>query len=112
MAANTPKYAIDEVIYLRESAMLGFIESYKIDGIEFDNRIKQWIYKIQIRQRGPSPNTIIDRADLRHFEVLRFREDELMTFCDAIDIAISKAEERLSRLIAARASKCGDNTES
>lgn len=115
MASTTPpRFHIGDAVYLRESALLGFVESYKIDGVEFNTRANQWAYKIVIRQRGPSTNTIIDRVDLseklRH---ITFFEAELIEYCEALDLAIQNTEERLARLRANRA-RCDtgtDNTE-
>jgi hypothetical protein len=103
---DKPIYSITDIIYLRESAVLGFIESYRVDGIKYDNETGQWIYQIAIRSRGPSVSTVIDHNDLReHHEILMFREDELVTFCEALELAIQNTTERLNYLTSLRA-KC------
>lgn len=109
--ANNPAYSSGDVVYLRESAALGFIESYQIDGIYYDNTNRQWIYTIDVRHRGPAPSTTIDRVDLRNRERLRFREDELVGFCEAIQLAIDETENRLSKLQSIRDAQCSESSE-
>jgi hypothetical protein len=108
MSASNPKYKIGDVVYLRESAMLGFIESYQVGGIRIDPRYNKWTYEIYIRPRGPETSTVIDMATLRNInEKLAFMEDELIEFCDALAYAITNTTNRLNYLISQKISKCG-----
>lgn len=104
---SAPTYEIDDVVYLRESAMAGFIESYRVTAIEFEPKTNQWLYKMAIRHSGPETSTVVDSYALHRFETLRFRESELVTLCEALDMAIIKTEERLAYLQGIKSSRCG-----
>ena len=105
---SQPKYKINNTIYLRESAMLGFIESYKVNGIIYDSHTSQWMYQINIKNRGPATSLMVDRVDLRAQESLYFKESELIEFCEAINLAISEAEQRINKLKKMRDTRCVD----
>lgn len=105
---KNPKYNPGDTIYLRESAVLGFIESYKIDNVSYDKSTSQWMYNVNVKHRGPAPSTTIDRVTLRNSECLLFRESELIEFCDAIQLAIDESENRLAKLKNIRDARCGE----
>lgn len=103
---SNPIYKHGDVIYLRESAMLGFLESYEISGIEFNPGSNQWVYKISVRYKHPA-STSIDANQLQPVRQLYFREAELINLCEALDIAITETENRLTKLKDVRNAQCG-----
>jgi hypothetical protein len=105
--ATNPMYKKDDVVYLKESAMIGFVESYKINGIRLDSRLNKWVYEINISHRGPETSTMIDMVNLRSNEKLSFYEDELTDFCDAVQLAYTHAQERVAFLQAQLSARCG-----
>ena len=108
--SGNPVYCVGDAVYLRESAVAGFLESYRVDGVQFDNTLKQWTYHVIIRQGGPENSTIIDSYNLHAISNLWFRQDELVPLCDALDLAINKARADLTRLENLRATRCGVDT--
>jgi len=106
MATKPPKFSIDDTIYLRESAMLGFIESYKITGMHYETSSGQWIYHIAIKPRRESFTTVMDMYQLVNKEELLLREDELVTFCEAVNLAIIETQRRLNQLLTMKSEKC------
>jgi hypothetical protein len=108
---SNPTYSAGDHVYLRESAVLGFVEGYRVTGIQFDAQINQWIYEAAISHRGPSNSTVVDAVNLKNKEILRFRESELVPFCDAVELAYQKAQERVSFLENLRISRCGESSE-
>jgi len=110
MSNENPVYCVGDAVYLRESAIAGFLESYRIDGIQYDNSLKQWTYHAIIRQGGPENSTIIDSYNLHAISNLWFREDELAQLCDALDLAINKLQLDLNRLQNIRDTRCGVET--
>jgi len=107
---DKPIFDINDVVYLRESAVAGFIERYQISSIRYDNSSSQWVYAIDIKQRGPAHSTVLDRVDLTARSTLEFRQSELLTFCEAMEIAIIESEKRLERLRITYSQRCGGST--
>jgi hypothetical protein len=108
MMAN-PKYNIGDTVYLTVSAQKGFIESYTIlqltagpDGF--------WQYVVGIPQSAPIINTTVgDMNSLKgNFSAvnIRFYEDELSTYCEALDIAIPLVLAQYNRLVSLREQFC------
>jgi len=106
---NKPKYSINDSIIIRKSAEIGFIERYKVSGVEWNPQINTWVYRIDIRMGEPSRSTTIDANDRSRFETLRFRENELVTYCEALNIAIDSTQRRLDQLLRAKEAHCGTN---
>lgn len=95
---DAPQWSVDDVVYLRESAAIGFLESYKITNIVWDTSYSRWLYEVDIRHRGTEPNTVIDAHNLRRVEVLTLGENDLISLGDALDLAIINTEQRLKYL--------------
>jgi len=95
---NAPRWSVDEVTYLRESALIGFIEGYKITNIKWDPQYGRWLYEAAIKHRGTEPSTVIDMHNLRTTETITLAENNLVSQSEAVDLAIINAEERLRYL--------------
>ena len=96
--SNAPRWSINDIVYLRESAAIGFIEGYRITNIKFDPSYNRWLYEAAIKHRGTEPNTVIDLHNLRRSEVLTLAENDLVSQTEALDIAIANTEQRLNYL--------------
>jgi hypothetical protein len=84
MAEAAPKFARTEVVYIRESAALGFLEAYKIQSIHYtpDGLIH---YQICQSFTGPDVNTTFgDRIRHRSLPNITFLEQDLITYCEAL----------------------------
>jgi len=77
-----PKYSIGDIIYLRESASLGFLEAYKVTGITSTSpgRI---VYYIDVSNGSPIVN-FGERITNQNRPALYFDETELIAYCDAL----------------------------
>jgi hypothetical protein len=98
-------FKIDDVVYLRSSAQIGFLEAYKVTGI-FQLRNDRYVYTIDINKRPPSAQTVGDHIDLKGIRTLYFTEDELLTFCEAETLVVQSLERRLAVEKARLAAKC------
>jgi hypothetical protein len=98
-------FRIDDVVYLRSSAQIGFLEAYKISGI-FQLRNDRYVYTIDINRRPPSAQTLGDHIDLKRIQTLYFTEDELLTFCEAETLVVQNLERRLREEKARFAARC------
>lgn len=105
MTIEAPTYGEGDTVYLRESAALGFLEAVIINGITRNNG--KWIYTIRTGVSSPiAPTVYGDRRSLVHAKTLYFSEDELITICDALDLAEANAQRVLDKLRAQRVALC------
>jgi len=100
---DAPRWSVDDIAYLRESAAIGFIEGYKIANIRFDPQWDRWLYDVVIKHRGTEPNSVIDMYNLRSKETITFGENDLINQAEALDLAIINTEQRLRELNIKRA---------
>ena len=109
MPIETPLYDIDEVVYLKESAALGFLEAMRISGI---SRTKgEWIYSVAARAPGPTAVSHHgDRITAVQGMILYFNESEFVLLCDALALAEANAQRQLTKLQAQRANLCVEPT--
>lgn len=90
-----PIYAIGDVVCLKESAALGFVEPVRINGVY--NNSGDWVYTLHMGVRRPtSLSSYGDRRSMTTGAVLYFSEDELITQCAAYDLAIENLQSQLT----------------
>ena len=102
-----PLYNVGDILYLRESARLGSLESYEITQVRQDAS-GSWWYKFGIPQRpGTNTTTVGDRNTLRgHNFDFELEESELIAYCDAIDLVEAYLIAALTRIQALKAAQC------
>lgn len=96
MTRAAPRYQIDEVVYLRASAALGELESYRVGAVQ--DRGIGWVYQIFIDSRPPAEWTLGDRIDLKEERLLFFTEEELVSLCEALDLAATALAGTIARV--------------
>lgn len=105
------KFEIGDSVYVRESATKGFLENYTVVGINKDPT-GFWKYSIGIAHSTPVINsTVGDRNVLKGNFLspdLKFYEDELTTYCEALDLAIPVVLAQYNRLVKLRIQHCED----
>jgi len=107
---NAPKYDIGAVVYLKESAAMGFLEAVVISGITHNG--SKWMYTIRAGRAQPTGVAYYgDRITAVHAKTLYFTEDEFVTHCDALTLAEANAQRALERIQLQRAGLCPDTTE-
>ena len=89
-----PKYQIGDVIYIKASAQIGHLESFKITEI-LQVKKTRWLYRVAISSNPPISQTVGDRNSLKHGGTLVFDESDLLTFCEAQIIIVQNLELRL-----------------
>lgn len=105
-----PLYRRGETVYLKSSAELGKLESYKITSIKQLEKGK-WLYRIDIAKKPPNQNLIGDSFDARIDEAdILFTEAELITVCEALDIICGRFKQQVQNLEIQIASRC-ENTD-
>lgn len=106
---TTPVYDIGDIVYLRESAALGFLEPVKISGVSLSRQ--GWIYAIEAKAGLPrAPSHFGDRITAVQGMILYFSEDEFVVQCDAMALVEANLEAQLTRIQLQRASVCVEPT--
>ena len=95
-APPTPKYGINDLVYLETSARVGFLEAYKVSNL-VRNR-GRWLYTISVTQKPPAETTVGGMVDLKTEKTLWFDEAELIGFHEALLLVQNSLELKLSRV--------------
>lgn len=82
----TPRYGIHEVVYFRESAMLGYLEPAKVYGITYDPKLNKTFYTFVYKKRPPNNQIAGDAIDLKSAKSISVVEEELLTYAEALAI--------------------------
>lgn len=95
---SLPTYTVGSIVYLKESAALGFLEAVKIYNITY-GRSGRWIYKTIF---GPQPTSgapyFGDRILPQKSVATYFNEDEFVTKAQALQIIKAHLELRLQEI--------------
>ena len=103
---SLPQYQVEDIVYLRESALVGSIESYRISEVRQDPS-GDWFYKISVNPRLPiGTATIGDRITLDQSYDFELAEDALIDYCGALALAITAATSNLTNLNALYEAHC------
>ena len=92
-----PKYKVDDIVYLRSSAVIGFLETVKISGL-FTHQ-NQWIYTIYAG--GPTvvpDSTYGDRKSFLDKTIMYFSESEFLALCEALPMIRANLQDRLNKI--------------
>jgi hypothetical protein len=97
---SQPRFSLDESIYLRASAEVGFLESYLVSNVQYNRRSSQWVYQISLAEGGlrQAPFTIGDKVNLKFSRDLYFSENELVTMCEAALMVRTSLERKLAKI--------------
>lgn len=94
---SNPAYAVDQVLYLKESAASGFLEAVVINSIT--SGPNGWLYSW--RAMG-SPLQIQSYGDRRSFggagKVLYLTEGELISKCEALALVRSSLQTKIDNI--------------
>lgn len=105
MAVEAPLFEVGEVVYIRESAALGFLEAYSVSSI-LKASSSEWVYTINIIRRPGQPPLFGERISHQAERVLYFNESELINKCDAYALIENSLSDRLDRIRQLRSSEC------
>jgi hypothetical protein len=92
-----PRFGINEIVYVRESALNGYLEPMRVEGIRFDACIGRTIYEFHFRKSNPSTQTVGDAVDLKTSSTIEIVEEELLTFEEAVRIKKDFLEKELAK---------------
>jgi hypothetical protein len=101
--ATAPLYNIGDVVYLRESAALGFLEAYIIKEMTHqpDGNL---VYTLVTSLKPPEAvQTIGDRVTGQLALPIKFYEEDLIEYTEALELCISNLQTQLNTLQALQA---------
>lgn len=99
-----------DTVYLRASALLGFLESIIVNDARMEPS-GRFTYGIRFEKNPPSTQTQGGFNDHRRFVEVRYSTNELMIFCDAIDLVIQNLQLKLNRAVAQRDAQCNGGSD-
>lgn len=98
-------FNVNEVVYLRESAALGFLEAVRISTV-IQERTGVF-FEVNFNAKSPQvPSIFGDRNQLSSGVKVRFVESELVTLCEALGLARDYLTGRLADIEAQIARRC------
>ena len=103
---SIPKYVAGDIVYLIESAKVGFLESYQVAAVSMVVG-NNWQYTIAVPARSPSGATYGDRNQLKRGFDFQLDESELITYCEALTYAESYLQSQLTKIQSLKAAQCG-----
>lgn len=98
MPESAPLFGRGDVVYLRESAITGFLEGYRIKSIHYacDGNI---YYEICVSAQGPNITTTVgDRIRLRRIPKFALLEQDLITYCEALELVSTNLQGQLNSI--------------
>ena len=97
-----PLYSLGQSVYLKESAAVGFLETYKVGRILLNPQNNAWCYGFEITSRPPTAiPTVTDQVNLNYSgRHLYFDESELVTYCTALQLAQTYMQAQANNLAA------------
>ena len=106
---NQPLYEPGDILYLLESAALGFLEAVRISGMMYGPN--GWLYTVSAKASQPTaPSHFGDRITAVQGATLYFSEDEFVLVCDAQALVEANLQAQLDRIKLQRAAQCPDIT--
>lgn len=92
----TPRFGINEIVYNRESALLGYLEAMRVEGVQYDPAVGRTFYYFTFKKTKLNNQTVGDANDLRSDNTIKIIEEELLTYCEALDIKIIYLQNALA----------------
>lgn len=102
-----PLYDINTVVFIRASAHIGFLESYKVVMIHSVPNSSEFTYELDLT--GTPKDTSIAQLvhpTIRTNRKLYFKERELINKCDAAIAALDALDRKMGRLLGIKVGLC------
>jgi len=96
--AIAPFYDIGQIVYLKESAALGFLEAYAVKEMRYEPTGKL-VYTLITFLKPPAANqTIGDRITGQQVLPILFYEEDLVEYAEALELCIANLQAQLDAL--------------
>lgn len=105
---TSPKFNVEDIVFLQESAALGNLESYVVAEV-IQQPSGNFTYKFAVPERPPVNNTTVgDRNNLRQSQDFELLESELLTQCEAVALGVTKLQQDLNKVQQLQATFCSE----
>lgn len=91
------KFGINEVVYLRESALLGYLEPLKISRGWYDPKSSRNVYSFIFKKSRPNVQISGDAIDLLSSKSIKLFEQDLVTFKEALSLKYNSLNRELTK---------------
>jgi len=91
------RFGINEIVYLRESALLGFLEPVRVYNARFDRDVRKIFYRFIFKKAAPDVQTVGDANNLKTVSQTEVIEDELLTFAEALLLKADALRRELAK---------------
>lgn len=95
---STPRFGINEIVYLRESALLGYLEALKVYNIYYSRAINRNMYVFRFYKSKPSTQIAGDAIDLKSDKNITIVEEELLNYTEALGIVSRSLKKELNKI--------------
>jgi hypothetical protein len=92
-----PKFGINQVVYIRESALNGYLEPQRVSIAYFDPDIGKYWYSFKFKKSPPVTQTVGDIIDLKTKTQIQILEDDLCEFEEALIIKSNYLANELNK---------------
>ena len=96
--AVAPVYNIGQTVYLRESAALGFLEAYNVKEIVYQPNGKLYYTLVTSLKPPAAVQTIGDRVTGLQVLPIKFYEEDLIGYREALEMCIANLQIQLNDL--------------
>jgi hypothetical protein len=102
---NEPRYNINDTVFIKNSANVGFLEAYKVTTINKQPNSREFIYDLDLTTEKLAPQ--VTQGGKPRFKMdIFFKERELITKCEAVTLIMAALQRKISRLLALKAVHC------
>lgn len=108
---NGSRFSLRDTVYIKASADIGFLETHQVIEIHRAPDVAEFVYRLN------TDGAKIPTAPLRHesaqkweWPVLYFRERELVSQCEALNMVVAALDRKISRILAIKLALCCPET--
>lgn len=104
---KNPRFSLTETVYVKASADIGFVETHTVIEIHRAPDTAEYIYRLDTDGARIPTNPLRSVSAVKwEWPVLYFRERELVSQCEALNMIMAALERKISRLLAIRLVLC------
>lgn len=96
---GAPKYAIEQQVFMRSSAQIGFLEAHKVTNIHQVPASAEFTYQLDLTTAKPVGRPIPGAT-------LYFKERELVDKCEALRLVLAALDRKMARLLGLKLAHC------
>jgi hypothetical protein len=101
------RFNLGEVVWIKASADIGFLETHKVIEIHRAPSAAEYIYRLDTDGAKIPTNPLRSVSAVKwEWPVLYFRERELVSECEALNMVMVALERKISRLLAIKLTIC------